>query len=52
MFYLKYMEKTDKNIQLNLLLQIAKELIHEGKQTVSVILVQNTLIDVVIILEH
>ena len=25
------MEKTDKNIQLNLLLQIAKELIHEGK---------------------
>ena len=25
------MEKTDRNIQLNLLLQIAKELIHEGK---------------------
>lgn len=25
------MEKTDKNIQLNLLLQIAKELIHKGK---------------------
>lgn len=46
------MEKTETNQQLKLLIQIAKELIQEGKQIVFVILVPNISIDAVIILEH